>query len=72
MTKDNLERQYEEQQKKVIKYSKLYNLPFGRLLYEKKLINAKLDLQAIFRELRDETRKTNPEKFISSKGSNQS
>lgn len=69
MTLDELQKEYEKQQKKVIASSKLYNLFLVGKYFKNRLIRDKTKLRVIFIKLRDETRKTNPELFISSEGS---
>lgn len=69
MTLDELQKEYEKQQKKVIASSKLYNLFLVGKYFKNRLIRDKTKLRVIFIKLRDETRKINPELFISSEGS---
>ena len=69
MTVDELEKQYEVQQKKVIALAKLYRMALIGKLYRKKFYEAKTKLHVIFTELRNQTREKYPERFISSEGS---
>jgi hypothetical protein len=64
MTVDKLEREYAEAQQKVIRIDKWTRKRFIGRFFIQRYVNARIEMQDIFRDLREETRRVFPERFL--------